>query len=103
MPDRRDEFAIAHVALLARLRLTAEEEGLYSKQLAEIVGYASRILAVDFGVAATPAPEVATSSPGTGPARADQVQPSLARDTVLDNAPDPAAASGLIRVPKVIG
>ena len=102
MPDRRDDFAIAHVARLARLHLTPGEETLFSKQLAEILDYAGRILAV-------PIPEPGAEPRGqdvSAPAarvRPDQVVSSIDRDAVLRNAPDAVPATGLIRVPRVIG
>jgi aspartyl-tRNA(Asn)/glutamyl-tRNA(Gln) amidotransferase subunit C len=99
MPDGRDDFAIRHVASLARLQLTKDEEVLYAKQLGDILAYARHLLLFDAAsVASTPA-DVAVPMV----LREDHVRPSVAREVVLGSAPDRTDDEGLFRVPRVIG
>ncbi|MEI6667588.1 MAG: Asp-tRNA(Asn)/Glu-tRNA(Gln) amidotransferase subunit GatC [Acidobacteriota bacterium] len=99
MPARRDDFAIRHVASLARLALTPAEEDLYTRQLGDILAYATQLLQLE-----TPALPIATPDPSARvPLREDRVQPSVARDAVLAGAPDADQDAGLFRVPRVIG
>jgi len=99
MPDERDDFAIRHVASLARLQLTKDEEVLYAKQLGAILAYARQLL--QFDAAAV------TSTPPLGPVpallREDRVRPSVAREVVLASAPDCTDDESLFRVPRVVG
>ena len=99
MPEKRDDFAIRHVASLARLKLTKEEEVLYAKQVGEILEFAKQLLQVDVR-----APEPTTSE-SVAPMllREDQVRASVAREVVLASAPDHDSDKGLYRVPRVIG
>lgn len=99
MPNARDDFAIRHVASLARLRLTADEEVLYAKQLGEILAYATDVLRL----CADSAPATSPSASPPTPLRDDLVRPSLPGATVLGNAPDHTTADRLFRVPRVIG
>jgi len=99
MPDRRDEFAIRHVASLARIQLTKDEEVLYAKQLGDILAYARQLLQFD-------APSVASTPPDPAVPmllREDRVRPSVAREVVLGSAPDRTDDENLFRVPRVIG
>jgi aspartyl-tRNA(Asn)/glutamyl-tRNA(Gln) amidotransferase subunit C len=91
----RDE--VRHIAELARLELTDAEVELFTRQLADILTYASEVSAIDTtGVA--PTSHVATAPRW----REDVPGPSLDRATILKNAPDAAPAAGLFRVPKVL-
>jgi aspartyl-tRNA(Asn)/glutamyl-tRNA(Gln) amidotransferase subunit C len=99
MPNARDDFAIRHVASLARLRLTADEEVLYGKQLGEILAYATDVLRID----ADSAPATSPSPTLPTPLRGDLVRPSLPGTTVLENAPEHTTADRLFHVPRVIG
>jgi aspartyl-tRNA(Asn)/glutamyl-tRNA(Gln) amidotransferase subunit C len=99
MPDRRGDFSVAHMAQLARLRLTPDEELLYTRQVGDILEYARQVLGVDTSGVTTTSSEDGAS----GRTRSDTVQPSLARDAALGNAPDAAGRSGHFRVPKVLG
>lgn len=99
MPDRRDDFSVAHMAQLARLRLTPDEELLYTKQVGDILEHARQVLSVDTSGVTTASSE----DEATGRTRSDAVQPSLPRDAALGNAPDAAGRSGHFRVPKVLG
>jgi aspartyl-tRNA(Asn)/glutamyl-tRNA(Gln) amidotransferase subunit C len=87
------------IARLAQLDLSPAEVELFARQLGEFLGYANELLAVDTsGIEPT-----AHVGKVQTPDRADEVQPSLDRDAVLANAPDPALGAGLFRVPRVIG
>lgn len=98
MADGPPLVEIAELALLARLRLTADEQALYRQQLADILAYARQVTAIATdGVAPT------THVPARRSAeRPDAVQPSLTQADVLANAPEPAPGFGLLRVPRVI-
>jgi len=94
MPLTIDE--VRHIARLARLRLSPDEEQRYAEQLSAILDYAARLSSVDTsGVPAT-----ATVLPFPSPLRPDEVRPSLTQDQALANAP--AAEGGLFRVPPVL-
>ena len=99
MAGERDVFEIARVASLARLRLTPDEESLYRAQFAGILAYVRQIEAVD--TAGIP-PAGGDLAPVEA-ARPDEVRPPLTADAALANAPDAAAGSGLVRVPRVLG
>ena len=99
MADDRGDFNIAHVAGLARLALTPDEQALYQKQLAGILAYAAQILTVPTdGV-----PPMAQTDSVPPARRDDTVSPSLAPGAALRNGPDTESAPALFRVPKVIG
>jgi len=100
MPAGRDDFAIRHVASLARLSLTPDEEALYSRQVARVLDYARRIL--ESGPPDAP-PAQDSAAPAPGPVREDSVLPSLDRGEATDAAPDRRDPEGLVRVPRVIG
>jgi aspartyl-tRNA(Asn)/glutamyl-tRNA(Gln) amidotransferase subunit C len=90
---------VERIAALAMLELTDEEKQLFTKQLAGILAYAEQVQAIDTsGVAAT-----AHVLAGRGVERADEPRPSLPVEEALANAPDADRASGLFRVPRVIG
>ncbi|MEY2470981.1 MAG: aspartyl-tRNA(Asn)/glutamyl-tRNA(Gln) amidotransferase subunit [Actinomycetota bacterium] len=91
----RDE--VAHVALLARLELTDDELDMFTGQLADILGHADDIEALD--VSGVPA--MAHPLRLTNVFRSDEVVPSLDRDEVLSQAP--AAEDGRFRVPQILG
>ena len=99
MADDRGDFDIAHVAGLARLRLTAGETTLYRTQLAAILAHAAQVLAVP----TDRVPPMAQAEPPAATAREDAVGPSLPPADALRNAPDADAPSALFRVPKVLG
>ncbi len=99
MPDGFTKVDVARVAALARLALTAEEEELYRRQLAEILDYAKQVAAVD--TAGVP-PTTHLLSRGRAE-RDDVVRPTLAQADALANAPVAAVPPGLFTVPRVIG
>ena len=87
------------IAQLAQLDLSPSEVELFARQLGDFLGYANELLAVDTrGV--EPTAQMGNLQASDRP---DEVRPSLDRDAALANAPDPALAAGLFRVPRVIG
>jgi aspartyl-tRNA(Asn)/glutamyl-tRNA(Gln) amidotransferase subunit C len=87
------------VAALAHLELEDRELDLFARQLGEILDYARQVQRIDTaGVAPT-----ASVVTGDDRDRPDVVRPSIDRGEALANAPDPAAAAGLFKVPRVIG
>jgi aspartyl-tRNA(Asn)/glutamyl-tRNA(Gln) amidotransferase subunit C len=97
MPDDLTLADVERVAALARLALTDEEKSTYRRQLARILDYARQVSELDTsGVPAT-----ASVLDDVAALRADQVRPSLCPALALANAPD--QASGLFRVPRVLG
>ena len=96
------EFTAAQVeavARLAQLDLTTDEIELFARQLGEFLDYATEVLAVDT-TGIEPTAYVVGRRESDRP---DEVRPSLGRDAALANAPDPAIAAGLFKVPRVIG
>jgi aspartyl-tRNA(Asn)/glutamyl-tRNA(Gln) amidotransferase subunit C len=90
---------VERVAALARLELTDPEKRMLTKQLAEILAFASEVQQLDTsGVAATS--HVLAPHPAS---RLDEAWPSLTRAEALANAPDADEHAGLFRVPRVIG
>jgi aspartyl-tRNA(Asn)/glutamyl-tRNA(Gln) amidotransferase subunit C len=89
---------IRKIARLAHLELTPDEVVLFTRQLADILGYVEALHAVD----TTGVPP--TSHPVLAPAvwRADEPRPSLDRDEVLGRAPDASVRAGFFKVPKVL-
>jgi aspartyl-tRNA(Asn)/glutamyl-tRNA(Gln) amidotransferase subunit C len=97
MPGHRDDFDVARVAALARLRLTPEETALYRTQLASILALAREVIAAD-----TPHLEAVPLAALAPVERVDRAAPSLAADVALANAPRLADNLPLVRVPTVI-
>ncbi len=87
---------VAHVARLARLSLDEHERVTFARQLDEILAYAESLQALD--LEGVPPMSHAHVAPRL---RADEPQPSLPREEVLQQAPD--AQHGFFRVPRVIG
>jgi aspartyl-tRNA(Asn)/glutamyl-tRNA(Gln) amidotransferase subunit C len=99
MPSRFTTADIERVAQLAQLELGPEEIEMFTRQLDEFLDYAAEVLAIDTsGIEPT---AYVASHPLSD--RDDEVRPSLDRAAALANAPDPAPAAGLFRVPRVIG
>jgi aspartyl-tRNA(Asn)/glutamyl-tRNA(Gln) amidotransferase subunit C len=97
MSKRLTREEVAHVALLARLELTDDELDMFTGQLADILGHADDIEALD--VADVPA--MAHPLQLRNVFRSDEIVPSLDRDEVLSQAP--AAEDGRFRVPQILG
>lgn len=87
---------VRHVAQLARLRLTAEEEQRYSGQLSAILDAVDELSQLDTaGIAPT---SHATLTAAT--LRPDEVRPSLPPEKALANAPAKVGTS--FAVPKIL-
>lgn len=92
---RRED--VAHVAKLARLRLSEEELELYTEQLGQILEHANDMSTLDLeGVVPTAHPFGLINV-----VRDDIVRLSLSRDVVLAMAPD--AEDGRFAVPRIMG
>jgi aspartyl-tRNA(Asn)/glutamyl-tRNA(Gln) amidotransferase subunit C len=90
---------VERIAALAHLNLSDEEKALFSKQLADVLGLAAQLQAVDTtGVEATAHVLALTDTE-----RADEPKPSLTPQQATANAPDAEREAGLFRVPRVIG
>jgi aspartyl-tRNA(Asn)/glutamyl-tRNA(Gln) amidotransferase subunit C len=82
--DRRiDPEHVRHIAFLTRLALTDEEVRTFSEQLSTIIDYFDLLGEADIqGVLPARQPQMPRDR-----LRPDQVQPSMARDAFLENAP----------------
>jgi aspartyl-tRNA(Asn)/glutamyl-tRNA(Gln) amidotransferase subunit C len=87
---------VRHIANLARLKLTQEEETRYAEQLSAVLDYAARLNAVDTSQISP------TSSvlPFDAPLREDEPRPCPPREKMLSNAPE--QEEGMFRVPPVL-
>lgn len=91
-----DQELVKHTAFLIRLTLTYAEVELFSEQLSTIVDYFNRLAEVDVeGIPPYRQPQM-----GRERLREDVVEPSMARDDFLANAPD--HQDGYVRVPVVL-
>lgn len=87
---------VRHIAHLARLRLSSDEEQRYQEQLSDILDYAERLQQVD----TDHIPPTASVLDRPAPLRDDEVRPCPPREDVLANAPE--AEAGMFRVPPVL-
>jgi aspartyl-tRNA(Asn)/glutamyl-tRNA(Gln) amidotransferase subunit C len=87
---------VRHIAQLARLRLTQEEEKRYTEQLSAILDYAARLREIDTSAV----PPTASVLPLHAPLRPDRIRPSTPRDVILANTA--ASKDGMFRVPPVL-
>lgn len=87
---------VSHVANLARLEFTAEETQHFTEQLARILDYIGKLNELDTENV-TPTSHIHPLHNITKP---DVVKPSLPREQVLSNAPEPE--EGFFGVPRVI-
>jgi aspartyl-tRNA(Asn)/glutamyl-tRNA(Gln) amidotransferase subunit C len=97
MPAGFSRAQVEALAVLAQLELEPAELDLFAQQLGDILDYVNQLQQIDTA-GVLPTASVVT---GHTADRADEVVPSLDRDEALANAPD--AASGLFRVPRVLG
>jgi aspartyl-tRNA(Asn)/glutamyl-tRNA(Gln) amidotransferase subunit C len=74
---------VQHIAELAKLDLTTEEEARYQEQLSAILDYAARLNALDTDAI----PPTATVLPLRSIMREDVARPSTPVDQILANAP----------------
>lgn len=94
-PISRDD--VAHVARLARLRLTDDELDQFTGQLAAVLAHAADVEALDVtGIEPTAHPLRLRNV-----MRADIVRPSIDRAEVLASAP--SVEAGQFRVPSILG
>ena len=94
-PISRDD--VAHVAHLARLRLTDDELEQFTGQLAAVLAHAADVEALDVtGIEPTAHP-----LPLRNVARLDVIRPSVDRAEVLASAP--SVEAGQFRVPSLLG
>jgi aspartyl-tRNA(Asn)/glutamyl-tRNA(Gln) amidotransferase subunit C len=87
------------VAALANLELGDSEIELFSKQLGDILEYATQVQNID----TTNVPPTASVVTRHSADRADVIVASLDREDALANAPDASLQAGLFKVPRVIG
>ena len=90
------EIDIDHVARLARLNLTSEEKERLHAQLGIILEHAAKV----GEVAADDVPPTAYAIPRSNVFRPDEITPSLSREDVLSNAPDPE--DDRFKVPRIV-
>ncbi|MGH7065817.1 MAG: Asp-tRNA(Asn)/Glu-tRNA(Gln) amidotransferase subunit GatC [Stellaceae bacterium] len=91
-----DKAAMAHIAVLARIRVADSELEPLAAELSQILSWVEQLNEVDTGAVAPMASVAATGLP----MRADRVTDGDCRDAVLGNAPRTAKA--FFAVPKVI-
>ena len=88
---------VAHVARLARLRLTEEELATFTGQLDAVLDHAADVEALDLD----DVPPTSHPYPLANVLRDDEVVPSLDREEVLAQAPD--VEDHQFKVPPVLG
>jgi aspartyl-tRNA(Asn)/glutamyl-tRNA(Gln) amidotransferase subunit C len=95
MPITREE--VRHIARLANLEFTEEEQDRFTRQLSAILDHVAHLDRLDTSAVAP------TSHAGdeTSPLREDTPRPTLSNDEATANAPE--AARGLFKVPRVLG
>jgi aspartyl-tRNA(Asn)/glutamyl-tRNA(Gln) amidotransferase subunit C len=92
------EIEVAHVADLANLELTGQEQKRLAKDLNSILEYIDRLNELDTSDVPPMAQAVAGSAADA--LRADELRPSLPHEAALQNAPNTDGV--FFRVPKVI-
>ena len=91
-----DKAAVAHIATLARIRLSEAELEPLAEELSHILTWVEQLNEVDTtGVA-----PMASAAAASLPLREDAVSDGGCRDAILGNAPN--AARGFFTVPKVV-
>jgi aspartyl-tRNA(Asn)/glutamyl-tRNA(Gln) amidotransferase subunit C len=91
-----DRAAVDHIARLARLDLSEAERQRMQTELAQILGHAERIQALDLD----DVEPTSHSIPLSNVMRPDEVRPSLTQEDALRNAPE--TEDGRIKVPRII-
>ena len=87
---------VARVCELAHFALSPEEQARFQKELDPIVAYVDKLSKLDVeGIEPSP-----YGQPVANVLRADEVAPSLDRETVLRNAPD--ASETEFRMPRLV-
>ena len=97
MTEPISEKEVTHVAHLARLRLSDDELGIFTRQLGAVLEHAKDVEALKLdGVEPMSHP-----FPLENVTREDEVGEMLDRDKVLDQAP--ATEDGRFQVPRILG
>jgi len=89
----RDE--VQHIAKLARLKLTAEEEARYTEQLSDILDYAARLREIDTSAISPTASVLSLDAP----LREDVLREGPPQEDILANAPSKSDA--MFQVPPI--
>ena len=89
---------VRRIAKLARLKLSSEEEQLFQGQLSAVLEYVEQLKALDVGGIEPMTHALAAGD--VAPLRDDAVQPSLAPEEALANAP--SAEGTYFKVPRII-
>lgn len=97
MAERISRDEVAHIAWLARLRLSTEELDLFTSQLADVLDHAANVEALDLD----DVPQTSHPYDIVNVLRADTVEGGLDRAEVLAQAPE--IEDGQFRVPPVRG
>jgi aspartyl-tRNA(Asn)/glutamyl-tRNA(Gln) amidotransferase subunit C len=87
---------VEHIAELARLDLSEEEQALYQEQLSAILEYFERLQELDTEAI----PPTASALPLRSVMREDEPRPPTPREDILANAP--ATEEGCFKVPAVL-
>jgi aspartyl-tRNA(Asn)/glutamyl-tRNA(Gln) amidotransferase subunit C len=99
MPADFTRADVERIARLARLELTEDEKTMMTSQLSSFLAYAEQVQQV----ATSGVPPTSHPSGAGGNWRDDVPQPSLDRAEALSQAPEADVASGLFKVPRVLG
>jgi len=91
-----DKAAVAHIAALARIRLSEDELEPLAAELSQILTWVEQLAEVDTSDVAPMASVAAMKAPR----REDKVTDGDRQDAILKNAPQ--AARGFFAVPKVV-
>ena len=91
-----DKAAVAHIATLARIRLSESELELLADELSHILTWVEQLNEVD----TTGVTPMASAAAASLPLRKDAVSDGGCRNAILGNAPN--AARGFFTVPKVV-
>jgi aspartyl-tRNA(Asn)/glutamyl-tRNA(Gln) amidotransferase subunit C len=86
---------VRHIAKLARLKLSAQEEDMYTEQLGKILDYVAELQSVD----TTGVQPAAHVLPINNIMREDQVRAPRDQELILKEAP--AVENNFFRVPKI--
>lgn len=86
---------VRHIAKLARLKLSAQEEDMYTEQIGKILDYVAELQTVD----TTGVQPAAHILPVNNIMRDDIVQPPHCQTQILEQAPD--VENSFFRVPKI--
>ncbi len=97
MKSETTRAEIEHVTLLARLELTEEEKGLFSKQLSSILEYINKLNELNTEGVEETSHVIAVKNVF----REDELRLSLLKDRALQNAPN-KTTDGFYKVPKII-